>query len=213
MTLPTIDQARSWRGLTLVATDDQPVGRIEAIYVDRTTRQPEWALVHTGLFGSARTFVPLADAADGFLVYALEEGDPALFWITQPAAIRTTRTVDGLNFGEVDVEGVALPADARLARGPAVRDGRPWESGQRARLGSVARATIWSMVSVGVGRVPLVRAREPDITMTAVPSARATSTRYSWSSRSITTWSPAAVVASVHSSSPSSTSPYSAQSA
>jgi hypothetical protein len=63
MTLPTIDQARSWRGLTLVATDDEPVGRIEAIYVDRTTRQPEWALVHTGLFGSSRTFVPLADAA------------------------------------------------------------------------------------------------------------------------------------------------------
>ncbi|MFL6185002.1 MAG: PRC-barrel domain-containing protein, partial [Actinomycetes bacterium] len=63
MTLPTIDQARSWRGLTLVATDDEPVGRIEAIYVDRTTRRPEWALVHTGLFGSSRTFVPLADAA------------------------------------------------------------------------------------------------------------------------------------------------------
>ena len=53
MTLPTIEQARSWRGLTLVATDDEPVGRIEAIYVDRTTRQPEWALVHTGLFGSS----------------------------------------------------------------------------------------------------------------------------------------------------------------
>ena len=63
MTLPTIDQARSWRGLTLVATDDEPVGRIEAIYVDRTSKQPEWALVHTGLFGSSRTFVPLADAA------------------------------------------------------------------------------------------------------------------------------------------------------
>jgi hypothetical protein len=63
MTLPTIDQARSWRGLTLVATDDEPVGEIEAIYVARLTRQPEWALVHTGLFGSSRTFVPLADAA------------------------------------------------------------------------------------------------------------------------------------------------------
>jgi hypothetical protein len=63
MTLPTIDQARSWRGLTLVATDDEPVGRIEAIYVDRSTKQPEWALVHAGLFGSSRTFVPLADAA------------------------------------------------------------------------------------------------------------------------------------------------------
>jgi PRC-barrel domain len=63
MTLPTIDQARSWRGLTLVATDDEPVGKIEAIYVDRSTRKPEWALVNTGLFGSSRTFVPLADAA------------------------------------------------------------------------------------------------------------------------------------------------------
>ena len=63
MTLPTIDQARSWRGLTLIATDNEPVGKIEAIYVDRTTRQPEWALVNTGLFGSSRTFVPLADAA------------------------------------------------------------------------------------------------------------------------------------------------------
>ena len=62
MMLPTIDQARSWRGLTLVATDDEPVGRIEAIYVDRTTRQPEWALVNTGLFGNSRSFVPLADA-------------------------------------------------------------------------------------------------------------------------------------------------------
>ena len=62
MTLPTIDQARSWRGMTLVATDNEPVGKIEAIYVDKTTRQPEWALVHTGLFGSSRTFVPLADA-------------------------------------------------------------------------------------------------------------------------------------------------------
>jgi PRC-barrel domain len=63
MTLPTIEQARSWRGLTLVAIDDEPVGEIETIYVDRSSRRPEWALVQTGLFGGARTFVPLADAA------------------------------------------------------------------------------------------------------------------------------------------------------
>jgi PRC-barrel domain len=63
MTLPTIEQARSWRGLTLVAIDNEPVGEIETIYVDRSSRQPEWALVQTGLFGGARTFVPLADAA------------------------------------------------------------------------------------------------------------------------------------------------------
>jgi PRC-barrel domain len=63
MVRPTIDQARSWRGLTLVAIGDEPVGRIETIYVDRSTRQPEWALIDTGRFGSSRTFVPLADAA------------------------------------------------------------------------------------------------------------------------------------------------------
>jgi hypothetical protein len=61
MTLPTLEEARSWRGLTLEATG-QPVGRIDAVYLDRTTRKPEWVLVNTGLFGSARTFVPLADA-------------------------------------------------------------------------------------------------------------------------------------------------------
>ena len=63
MALPTIEEARSWRGLMLVAAGNEPVGRIDAVYVDRTTRQPEWALVHTGLFGSSRTFVPLIDAA------------------------------------------------------------------------------------------------------------------------------------------------------
>jgi hypothetical protein len=62
MTLPTLEEARSWRGLMLVADGDEPVGRIDAIYLDRTTRKPEWVLVNTGLFGSARTFVPLADA-------------------------------------------------------------------------------------------------------------------------------------------------------
>ena len=62
MTLPTNEQARSWRGLTLVTIDEEPVGEIEAIYVDRASRQPEWALIQTGLFGGARTFVPLADA-------------------------------------------------------------------------------------------------------------------------------------------------------
>src|SRR5918994_806539 len=63
MTLPTIDQARSWRGPPLVAAEAEPVGRMEAFEGDRTSRQPEWALVNTGLFGSSRTFVPLADAA------------------------------------------------------------------------------------------------------------------------------------------------------
>jgi PRC-barrel domain len=77
MTLPSIDEARAWRGLTMVAKNDEPIGRIDAIYVDRTTRQPEWALVHTGLFGNERTFVPLTDAA--------QRGDTV--WVPQEATV------------------------------------------------------------------------------------------------------------------------------
>ena len=36
--------------------------QIEEIYLDAETDQPAWALVHTGLFGHKRTFVPLREA-------------------------------------------------------------------------------------------------------------------------------------------------------
>ena len=50
------------------------MGEIEAIYVDRSSRQPEWALVQTGLFGGARTFVSLAGAVQlGDTVQVLHE--------------------------------------------------------------------------------------------------------------------------------------------
>ena len=51
-----------WRGHTMVDQDGDKIGKIEEIYLDEETRQPEWALVHTGLFGSRSTFVPLAGA-------------------------------------------------------------------------------------------------------------------------------------------------------
>jgi uncharacterized protein (TIGR02271 family) len=40
------------------------IGTIDAIYVDDQTGEPAWALVHTGLFGTKSTFVPLAQASD-----------------------------------------------------------------------------------------------------------------------------------------------------
>jgi uncharacterized protein (TIGR02271 family) len=58
----TSDQALHWRGQQLTATDGQKIGTVEEIYLDNETRAPEWALVHTGLFGTKRTFVPLRDA-------------------------------------------------------------------------------------------------------------------------------------------------------
>jgi PRC-barrel domain len=61
MTLPSIEVARGWSGLTAVDSDDEPLGRITDIYLDRDTGQPEWALVATPQ--RHRTFVPLAGAA------------------------------------------------------------------------------------------------------------------------------------------------------
>jgi hypothetical protein len=62
MTIPSVETARNWSGLTAMDSDDQPLGRITDIYLDHDTGQPEWALVATSQRGR-RTFVPLAGAA------------------------------------------------------------------------------------------------------------------------------------------------------
>jgi uncharacterized protein (TIGR02271 family) len=60
--MPDLDTVRGWQGRTLVDRDGSRVGRIDAIYLDDQTGQPEWALVNTGLFGTKASFVPLAQA-------------------------------------------------------------------------------------------------------------------------------------------------------
>lgn len=49
-------------GATIVDTTGNKVGSVHEIYLDNDTEQPEWALVHTGLFGARSSFVPLAEA-------------------------------------------------------------------------------------------------------------------------------------------------------
>jgi hypothetical protein len=62
MSLPSIQAARGWSGLTVVDSDDHPLGKIIHIYLDRDTELPEWALI--AMPGRRRrTFVPLAGAA------------------------------------------------------------------------------------------------------------------------------------------------------
>ncbi|MDQ6898028.1 MAG: PRC and DUF2382 domain-containing protein [Candidatus Dormibacteraeota bacterium] len=51
-----------WEGKTLFDQDGGKIGRIENVYSDTETNKPEWALVHTGLFGMKHNFVPLAGA-------------------------------------------------------------------------------------------------------------------------------------------------------
>ena len=67
MTLPGPDVTHRWQGRTLVDHHGEPLGNIEAIYLDKVTSQPEWALLEVGATGPDRTFVPLVSAG--------EEGD------------------------------------------------------------------------------------------------------------------------------------------
>src|SRR5215213_7220858 len=60
--MPDMDTVRTWEGRTLVDRDGDRIGRIDAIYLNDQTGQPEWALVNTGLFGTKSSFVPLAQA-------------------------------------------------------------------------------------------------------------------------------------------------------
>jgi uncharacterized protein (TIGR02271 family) len=60
--MPAANEVLEWRGRTVVGSSGDKIGKIEEIYLDAETEQPEWALVHTGLFGSAQSFVPIADA-------------------------------------------------------------------------------------------------------------------------------------------------------
>jgi uncharacterized protein (TIGR02271 family) len=52
-----------WRGRTVVDRDGEKIGKLDEIYLDRQTNEPEWALVNTGLLGTKSSFVPLKGAA------------------------------------------------------------------------------------------------------------------------------------------------------
>jgi uncharacterized protein (TIGR02271 family) len=60
--MPDVDTVRNWQGATMVDRDGDRIGKIDAIYVDDQTGEPEWALVNTGFFGTRSTFVPIAQA-------------------------------------------------------------------------------------------------------------------------------------------------------
>jgi uncharacterized protein (TIGR02271 family) len=57
-----IETVRTWRGHTMVDPDGGLIGRIDAIYVDEESGEPEWALVSIGAAGTRSTFVPIAEA-------------------------------------------------------------------------------------------------------------------------------------------------------
>jgi uncharacterized protein (TIGR02271 family) len=56
------ETAAQWRGAEVIDASGDKVGKVEEIYLDQETDQPEWALVKTGLFGGKASFVPLSGA-------------------------------------------------------------------------------------------------------------------------------------------------------
>jgi uncharacterized protein (TIGR02271 family) len=58
-----LTEAYGFRGRTMLDRDGDKIGKIDDIYEDKRTGQPEWALVNTGLFGTKKTFVPLRGAS------------------------------------------------------------------------------------------------------------------------------------------------------
>jgi uncharacterized protein (TIGR02271 family) len=61
--MTTLEETLTWRGQDLRGPDGERIGTVEEIYLDSDTNEPEWALVHTGLFGTKRSFVPLRGAS------------------------------------------------------------------------------------------------------------------------------------------------------
>ena len=57
MTLEQLD------GKPVIGSDGSKIGTVEDIYFDQDTREPEWALVKTGMFGTKSTFVPITNAS------------------------------------------------------------------------------------------------------------------------------------------------------
>jgi uncharacterized protein (TIGR02271 family) len=59
---PAMTEAYDWKGRKVLDSEGDKVGKLDEIYQDTASGQPEWALVNTGLFGSKSTFVPLSGA-------------------------------------------------------------------------------------------------------------------------------------------------------
>jgi uncharacterized protein (TIGR02271 family) len=74
--MATMQEIETWRGRKLVDRDGDKIGTIEEVYLDRSSGEPEWIAVKTGLFGSNLSFVPIRDAsAEGDDVRVQHEKD------------------------------------------------------------------------------------------------------------------------------------------
>ncbi|MDQ6698462.1 MAG: PRC and DUF2382 domain-containing protein [Actinomycetota bacterium] len=60
----TQSDLQGWIGHTAVDQQGDKIGKIEEIYVDDQSGQPEWLAIKTGLFGSKLSFAPISGATN-----------------------------------------------------------------------------------------------------------------------------------------------------
>jgi uncharacterized protein (TIGR02271 family) len=60
--MPTTTDVQAWIGQDLVGTDNNKIGKIDQVYLDRETGEPTFVAVKTGLFGTKSSLVPIAAA-------------------------------------------------------------------------------------------------------------------------------------------------------
>jgi uncharacterized protein (TIGR02271 family) len=65
MTQPATLDPRALQDLEVIDNQGDKVGKVNVVFVDNVTGQPEWAAVKTGLFGGHVTLVPLSNAQVG----------------------------------------------------------------------------------------------------------------------------------------------------
>jgi uncharacterized protein (TIGR02271 family) len=58
----TTTDVQGWIGQELHGSDDDKIGKIDQVYVDRETGEPKFLTVKTGLFGNNVSFVPIEQA-------------------------------------------------------------------------------------------------------------------------------------------------------
>jgi hypothetical protein len=98
MTLPGPEATHRWQGRTLVDRNSEPVGSIEAIYSDKASGQPEWALLAARAPDVAPTFVPLVGAS--------EEGDTVRVPFEKTLVERAPSVPAGRELSEDQEEGL-----------------------------------------------------------------------------------------------------------
>jgi uncharacterized protein (TIGR02271 family) len=160
-----------WRGRTVVDRDGEKIGKLNEIYLDRETNQPEWALVNTGRLGKKSSFVPLKGAApageDVRVAYAKDQVKDAPSidadgHLSQQEEAELYRHY-GLEYSEAD-SGSGLPEGTTPATG-----GRPGgddamtRSEEEVRVGTAQRER---------GRVRLKKYVETEAVRETVPVRR-----------------------------------------